>query len=364
MNKQTDVLIIGGGFAGVSVAQRLAQKGVAVTLVDRKDYFEVTFATLRNVADPSALGDASRKRYRDFVDGDFVQGSIKSMNEREAHLENGQVIRFKQAVIATGSRYSTLPLAKSESAFEYGQRNQEVLEQHKILDKAKSVLVIGGGAVGVEFAGEIASAFPDKKVTLAHSSDRLLDELKPKAQRKALEQLTSKGVQVKLNRRFEKQGDIYRCAKSGETISADQVYVCVGMLPNTEFLRTDLSAALNQKGQVMVDSYMKVKGYDNLFALGDCSDLDALKHGYIATVQGRMLADALIKSARGKKVKPYKTPPYAVVTPTGRKTGVAQMPFGVTTMNFFVNLKQKDMGISNIYKMFGTKPNQPKHASL
>ena len=358
MKKQTDVLIIGGGFAGVAVAQRLAKKGVSVTLLDRKDYFEVTFAILRNVADPTAFGDAPRKRYRDFIDGEFIQGSISSMNDHEVRLESGDVIAFKQAVIASGSRYPTLPLAKSGSAFEYGQRNQEVLEQHKILAAAKSVLVIGGGAVGVEFAGEIASAFPNKDITLAHSSDTLLDELKPKAQRKALEQLKANGVDVKLNRRFEKHGDVYRCSKSGETIKVDQVYVCVGMKPNTEFLREELSDALNQKGQVMVDSYMKVNGYDNLYALGDCSDLDTHKHGYLASVQGKMLADAIIKTANGKKVKAYKTPPIFVVTPTGQESGVAQMPFGVTSMNFFVNLKQKDMGISNMLRIFGTKPNQ------
>jgi hypothetical protein len=53
-------------------------------------------------------------------------------------------------------------------------------------------------------------------------------------------------------------------------------------------------------------------------------------------------------------VKAYKTPPLAIVTPTGTDTGVAQMPFGVFTAKFLVNLKQKDLGISNIYKMLGT----------
>lgn len=181
--------------------------------------------------------------------------------------------------------------------------------------------------------------------------------MKPKAQHKALEQLKAKGVNVKLNRRFVKEGDIYRCSKSKETIQADVVYNCVGMVPNTEFLQAELSHVLDQKGLVVVDEFMEVKGYDNLYALGDCAALDENKHGYIAAVQGGMLANAILKQAKGKKVKPYKTPPFAVVTPTGTDTGVAQMPFGVTTAKFFVNLKQKDLGISNIYKMLGSKPN-------
>jgi len=347
MQKQTDVLIIGGGFGGISTAQNLAKKGISVTLVDRKDYFEVTFAVLRNVAAPETQGNRSRKLYRDFVGGDFVQGSIESMNDHEAKLANGDVIRFKQAVIASGSRYPSLPLAKSNSQFDYVGRNQEMLDEHATLAAAKSVLVIGGGAVGVELAGEIASAFPDKEITLAHSGDALLAILKPKAQRKALEQLTAKGVTVKLNTRV-REGDK----------EADIVYSCVGMIPNTEFLRAELADTLDDKGLIKVDSFMKVKGYDNLYALGDCADLDDHKHGYLASVQGGMLADAIVKTAKGKKVKPYKTPPVAVITPTGTDTGVAQMPFGVFTAKFLINLKQKDLGISNMYKMFDTVPNK------
>lgn len=357
MQKLTDVLIIGGGFSGVATAQKLAKQGVSVTLVDRKDYFEVTFAVLRNVTAPQAQGNRSRKLYRDFVGGDFVQGSIESMNDKQAKLANGDVIAFKQAVIASGSRYPSLSLAKSHGQFDYAGRNQEMLNEHATLAAAKSILVIGGGAVGVELAGEIASAFPNKTITLAHSGSTLLDNMQPKAQRKALEQLMAKGVDVKLNRRFNAEGDgkKHRCSKTQEIIQTDLVYSCVGMVPNTEFLQKELGNTLDDKGVIKVDSFMKVKGYDNLYALGDCSALDSHKHGYLAAVQGGMLADAILKSKKGKKVKPYKTPPLAIITPTGTDTGVVQMPFGVFTAKFIINLKQKDMGISNIYKMLGSE---------
>jgi len=358
MKKQTDVLIIGGGFGGVGVAQKLAKNGVDVTLVDRKNYFEVTFATLRNVADPKILGNTPRKLYNDFINGTFIQASIESMNDKEAKLTNGGIIRFNRAVISSGSRYPTLPLAKSNSAFDYTERNQEMLDAHKSLASAKSVLVIGGGVVGVEFAGEIASAFPDKDITLAHATNTLLDNFEPKVQRKVLEQLIARGVKVKFNRRFAKDGVVYRCSKSNETLQPDIAYVCVGMVPNTEFLQVELPDILDDKGFIKVDPYMKVQGYENLYALGDCATLDNKKHGYLASVQGANLADALLKSAKGKKIKPYKTPPFVIITPTGTDSGVAQLPFVVTTMKFIVNMKQKDLGISNMYKTYGTEPDK------
>jgi len=358
MKKQTDVLIIGGGFAGVAAAQKLSENGVDVTIVDRKNYFEVTFATLRNVANPELLGNTPRKLYRDFINGTFIQANIESMNDKEAKLSNGESIGFNQAIIASGSRYPTLPLAKSSSAFDFAERNQEILKEHQSLASANSVLVIGGGTVGVEFAGEIASAFPNKEITLAHATDMLLDNAKPKAQRKALEQLTANGVTVKFNRRFTKDGDVYRCSKSDETLQPDIAYVCVGMVPNTEFLQAELSDILDDKGLIKVDSFMKVEGYENLYALGDCSTLDSRKHGYLASVQGAHLGDALLKATQGKTAKPYNNPPLMIVTTTGTDSGVATLPFfGITTtMGFIVNLKQKDMGISNMYKTFGTEP--------
>ena len=358
MSKHTDVLIIGGGFGGVGVAQKLAKEGVDVTLVDRKNYFEVTFATLRNVTAPQKHGNTPRKHYNDFINGSFIQAAVSSMTDSEARLDSGEIIHFKQAIISSGSRYPTLPEVKSNSKFDYAERNQELLDAHESLSSAKSVVVIGGGAVGVEFAGEIASAFPNKDLTLVHSTDRLLDKADPKAQRKALEQLTGKGVKVKLNRHFVKNEDVYRCSKSGEILKADIVYECVGMIANTEFLRAEMSNTLDSRGFIEVDAYMRVKGYDNLYSLGDCATLDSNKHGYLASVQGARLANMLLKAMKGKKVKPYKTPPLVVITPTGTDSGVAQLPFAVTTMNFFVNLKQKDLGISNMYKIYGTEPDR------
>lgn len=357
MNHQTDVLIIGGGFGGVAAAQKLAQNGVDVTLVDRKNYFEVTFATLRNVANPKMLGNAARKLYADFFKGTFLQASVESMKDKVAKLTNGESIHFKQAIISSGSRYPSLPLAKSNSALNYAERNQEMLDEHQSLASAKSVLVIGGGHVGVEFAGEIASAFPDKEITLAHAANSLLDRSKPKAQRKAFEQLTAKGVKVIFNRRFSKDGDIYRCSISNETLQPDIAYVCVGMIPNTDFLRAELPEVLDAKGLIKVDSYMKVAGYENLYAIGDCATLDSRKHGYLASVQGANLADAMLKSAQGKRSKQYNNPMVVVVTPTGTDSGIASLPFGIiTTWNFVVNLKQKDLGISDIFKLLGIQP--------
>jgi shikimate kinase len=91
----------------------------------------------------------------------FCSGQIESMNNKHANFANGE-------------------------------RNQEMLDVHTMLKNAKLVLIIGGGSGREEYAYEIVSAFTYKNITLSHSAATLLNNMKPKAQHKVLEQLTAK----------------------------------------------------------------------------------------------------------------------------------------------------------------------------
>ena len=358
MIKQTDVLIIGGGFAGVGVAQDLAKNGIKAILVDKKDYFEVTFANLRNLTDPAKTQNRARKNYQTFLNSDFIQASVDSLSDSQAELNNGDIIQFKRAVIASGSRYPSMSVAKSNRALTLDKRNQEFATQHEKLKSAKSVLVIGGGVVGVELAGEITSAFPDKKVTLSHGGKALLDGFKVKAQVKAQQQLEQQGVKIEFNRRYENRGEYYQDQNTGQINQADIVFEAIGAQPNNSFIKPHLADILNAKGYVKVDAKFAVKGHENLYALGDIADVGEAKLGYLAHQQGEHLAKIISANMTGKKVKAYKTKPLMALIPTGQNSGVVQLPFTVTTLNFMVNIKQKDLFINKIYKGFGTAPNR------
>ncbi len=347
---KTQVLVIGGGFAGVAAVQQLEKRGIQSILVDRKDYFEVTYAVLRDIAAPDKNSNRARKNYRDLLKGTFVQSSVDELQEKSAVLSNGNIIEFDIAVIASGSRYPSMPLAKSESAYSIDARNRELNQYHQQLKSASSVLVIGGGIVGVELAGEIADAMPSLDITLAHRGDALLDGFKAKAQKKAYKQLTDLGVNVEFNANYQPVSDGYLEQNSGKKSGADLVFTAVGTLPNNEFLLKNFAHTLNSQGLVDVDENLAVNGYDNLYALGDIAAVGEAKLGYLALQQGLYVAKTIAKQIAGKSTKHYKRNPFMALVPTGQKTGVVQLPFAVTSWKWLIGIKQKDMFISKTFR--------------
>jgi NADH dehydrogenase FAD-containing subunit len=356
MNK-TDYLIIGGGFAGATLAQRLAKQGIDTLLVDQKDYFEVTYATLRNAAALDSMPTSPRKRYSDFLNSAFVQASVESMAQNHVVLDNGQTIAFEHAIIATGSRYPSLPLAKSNDARSKQAREKELQSIHGELTAAKDVLVIGGGIVGVELAGELAHAHPSAKITLAHNKSTLLDTMKPKAQQLAHQQLTALGVTIKTNSTYVAEDQHYRDTTNGDIAKPDLVLSAIGTLPNSEFMRTNLSAALDDRGYVKVNEQLQVEGFEHIYALGDVADTGSFKLGYIAGMQAEFVAKNIAAQRKNRPLKAYKpmTKLMALI-PTGPKTGLVQLPFAVTKAKWLVNMKQKDLFIAKTYSGLETKP--------
>lgn len=146
----------------------------------------------------------------------------------------------------------------------------------QLLD-AESVLIIGGGPVGVELAGEIVTEFPGKTVTIVHSGDRILEFLGPKASKKTLKWLTEKGVEVILKDRVDnvesQRPPTYETSKHVE-IKADTHFMAIGKKVGIKWIES--SEFLKQK--VTVDGHLHVKpttqveGHNNVFAAGDITD--------------------------------------------------------------------------------------------
>ena len=341
------LLIIGGGFGGLRVAHELrrAKFSGQITLVDRKRYFEVTYATLRTLNNPSFANGSQRKAYSEFLEASFVQGQVIELKEHSAVLASGQNIEFDFAVIATGTSYPSLPAAKSETAFSIADREQEIKNHHEQLKSYEYIKIIGAGAVGTELAAELKTHFPQKEVQLFDLGDRVLSHLQPKASHKALKMLRLLNVDVKLNTKAER-------SELESSQPGYHTYWCGGPKVLTDFLPT--SPARLENGLLRVDPFLRVIGHDNWFAIGDVVDLPDAKMGATASNQGQSVAANIKRLASTKaRLNPYKPQPFMSIVPIGNSQGVAQFGQFVFTLKPIINFKQKDLLISYAMAQIG-----------
>ncbi len=258
----------------------------------------------------------------------------------QVHGRN-EPIRFDYLVIATGSSYA-FPgkIAELEGSKAIGLYNnlQEKIQQ------AQKILIIGGGAVGVELAGEIATDFPEKDVTLVHSQPTLLQPkiFQDKMYTGIEEKLTKLNVKIILNDRIElpKNNDnqhvnyiegrkTYVTQRTKTNIVADLTFLCTGArVNNKSILNGPLKSKINsQTGRLIVNNYLQVDGFENIFAIGDISDKEG-KMAYFAGEQADYVGKLIPLI---EKKKPYPKEYQGHVYPgmflsLGRNGGIGQLP--------------------------------------
>lgn len=201
-----NVVVIGGSFAGIMVARRLAEMlptGYRVVLIEKNSHMHFVF----NFPRFSVIPGHEAKAFipydgicKDAPEGIYhrIRGVVKSVADKEVLLESGEGVPYAYLVIATGCSQPfparVKPTDKAEGCAELRSFQQRV-------HAAKSVALVGGGAVGVEMAADIKSYFPEKKVTLVHSRAQLLPRFGKRLHDHASKALTDLGVELRLGER-------------------------------------------------------------------------------------------------------------------------------------------------------------------
>jgi apoptosis-inducing factor 2 len=268
------VVVIGGGFAGSSVAQQLEKK-FDVTLIDTKGYFEFTPGILRTIVEPEHIKKIQALHSHYLKRAKVIVGKVCDLNEKEVFVDkmnmaDNMKIKFDYLVISSGSAYDS-PF--KESNVITATRANNLRNCYDDLCLAKRVVIIGGGLVGVELAGEICWKYgDDKKITIIHNGDKLISRNNRKARSYAEKYLKKHGVKYLFNENVvEKKGKICYTDK-GKEIEADIVFLCTGIKPNFDFVKGEFKKILNDSNQITVNEYLQVVGFRNIFAAGDITD--------------------------------------------------------------------------------------------
>lgn len=201
-----NVVILGGSFAGVQLASSLVRSlptGHRVVLIEKNSHFNYTF----NFPRYSVIQGHERLAFIPYTGIDhnaphgifhFIQDTATHLSTNEIELKSGEIISFDYLAIATGATQAPpaklLASDKIDACTEL-QRSQDAIKS------AQTIAIVGGGAVGVEVAGDIKSIYPEKHVTLVHAHSQLLPSFGVRLHDHVITTLKTMGVVVLLNER-------------------------------------------------------------------------------------------------------------------------------------------------------------------
>lgn len=310
-----NIVIIGGGFAGMQSARRLRKRFRSVTLIDAKEYFEFTPGMHRPFTDVSKHAELvfDYAEYCSRIDVMFVCGyasgidnDVVIVKRRDAGIEDLR-IQYDFCIVSVGCHYG-LPIANSRRATPVceclwyptitsvatqcgwagsphdlrwneltlaGRRMHlegEYLTIKRLAETKAHVAVVGGGFVGVEFAMELALAFPELEITLLEQKEAVVVSM-PKASREyAQSALDKAGVRCLLGvdyfevMRQEGEGDFWE--RRGLSYP-DRFFMATGLRPHADFLPAEVRTPA---GWVQVNEALQVvrelEGAGSSVALG------------------------------------------------------------------------------------------------
>jgi apoptosis-inducing factor 2 len=306
------VAVIGGGYGG-TIAARALDDVADVVLVEPRDAFVHNIGALRAVVDPAFAPRIFLPYNRLLANGRVVRGRAAQVSADRVVLGSGDEIRPDFVVLATGSSYP-FPAKSDVDDAEAATAKYRALNAE--LAAAESVLLLGAGPVGIELAGEITSAWPDKRVILADIADDILaGPYMPELRAELRRQLAERNVELVLG-----------AADPAAELEADVVLHTHGATPETGYLADDLAAARDADGLLTVTPELRLAGHANVFAIGDVA-AGHVKKGAAAMRHAPVAAGNIRALITGEgELATYDPFPPAIVVPLGPDGGSGQLP--------------------------------------
>jgi NADH dehydrogenase len=372
MRQYYDVVILGGGFAGATLASRLERKlsgSRTIAVISRQNFItynpllpEVVGASIlpgHVVAPLRQMLKRSEFRMVEVARVDFATKTICQLGETPEPIHYGQLViccgRHANLDMVPGMASHALPLKTLGDALFLRNRVIARLEQAALQTDPKrrrqlmSFLIIGGGFSGVEVAGEICdflhsavryyrSVKPeDCRVILVHSGDYLLPEISRQLGGFTRRKMVRRGIEIYLNARAARvDGEGVELA-SGDRIAAGTVICTIGTAPNPLTLELGLHL---ERGRIVTHPDMSVPDLDGVWAIGDCAAVPNAHDNRLspptaqfAVRQACQLADNIARTLRAEPTRPFRYKAIGQLSSIGHNKAVAEI-FGFRISGF------------------------------
>ncbi len=356
------VVVIGGGFGGLELVRRLRRAPVQVVVLDRNNFHKfqpLLYQVAIGAVPPDAIVAPLRKQFRRATNVVFRMAEVQRIapEERKVYTDIGAV-RYDYLVVATGSATNffrlegvqrhALGLKEVDEALDIRSWMLQNLEEAAVTCDAAvrqaltSFVVAGGGPTGVELAGALAEFrkyvlprdYPELphgevRITLVEGAERLLTHLPASLSAYARHVLESLGVEVRC-------GVLLQDYDGHEVRLSDGTRLYARLLVWSAGVRGQAPSglpaeAIAPNGRLYVDDYLRVRGLERVFAIGDVALLECADyprgHPMVAPVaiqQGRWLGRALTEQVRsGQWIAPFRYRDKGALATIGRHRAVA-----------------------------------------
>jgi NADH:quinone reductase (non-electrogenic) len=340
------VVIVGGGFGGLTAARRLRRSDVDVTVIDRTNHhtfqpllYQVATATLN----PSDITAPIRHVLRTQRNATVLLAEVESVDATNHRLtidegdESMRVIDYDYLIIAAGARHSYFGhdqwevdapgLKTIADALEIRRRFLLALERAELTDDPEerqaylTFVIIGGGPTGVELAGLIPDVLrgirrdfrhidPSRaRVILIDGGPRLLAAFPEEISARALADLHELGIDVRLNSVVTRVDGDTACI-GADCITTRTIFWAAGNAASP--LGKSLGAPLDRAGRVMVQPDLSIPDHPEVFVIGDMATLKDSRGILVpwvapaANQEGKRAADNITRLLRGEKTLPFR----------------------------------------------------------
>ncbi len=364
METQKRIIIVGAGFAGLTLAEDLENTGYEVYLIDRNNYhqfqpllYQVATARL----EPASISFPLRKVFQRSKNVKIRIADVLSVEADKKCLKTSiGDFSYDYLVLAYGCRtnyfgnkdleHCAFPMKSVPEAIQLRNRILQTFEDAVITKSPEELqyilnfVIVGGGPTGVELAGALAEMkknilpkdYPDKDfskltVYLLEGSPNVLNAMSDdskKASRKYLEQL---GVIVKTGTVVENYDGRTVRLKNGETIEAKNVIWAAGVTGNQ--IEGIPETAITRGNRLVVNRFNEIENLKDVFAIGDIAYMTTPKYvnghpqlAAVANEQAKVLAKNFKLLAKNKPLKEYEYHDKGSMATIGKRKAVVDLP--------------------------------------